>query len=158
MNRVSLAAEEVPLPRWQKKAKAFILKVLDRLQKDRWDISVLLCGNNRIRALNSQFRKKDEPTDVLSFSLGETVRGRYLPGDIAVSLETLYENAAAFNVSPDEELRRLLVHGILHLDGMDHATNNAEEPMLLLQEKILADLAGEKILTGEERDESPIVC
>jgi probable rRNA maturation factor len=83
---------------------------------------------------------------VLSFFLGETRRGRYFPGDIVISLETLEENAAYFKVEPDEELRRLLVHGILHLDGMDHETNEKGESMLQLQEKVLAELAGERIL------------
>ena len=100
---------------------------------------------------------------MLSFTLGETRRGRFLPGDIAISMETLAENAEYFKVHQDEELRRLLIHGILHLDGMDHKKNiehknsmehqnsmnkinDKAEPMLQLQEKILADLAGEHIL------------
>jgi len=65
---------------------------------------------------------------------------------MAVSLETMTANAAYFNVTPDEELKRLLIHGVLHLDGMDHKTNGPAEPMLRLQEEILADLAGENII------------
>jgi len=146
MNRVSFSAEEVPLPAWRGKAKIYIKGILKYLNKDCWDLSVLFCGNNRIRNLNFQYRKIDEPTDILTFILGETAEGRYLPGDIAISLETLEENAGYFNVSQDEELRRLFIHGILHLDGMDHGTNDAGEPMLQLQEKILTDLSGKKIL------------
>ena len=146
MNRVNFSAEELPLPSWRKRARAYILKVLKYLKKDEWDLSVLFCKNNCIRSLNIQYRNKDESTDVLSFVLGETVRGRFLPGDIVISLETLEENAGFFNVDPDEELRRLLIHGILHLDGMDHETNGEDEPMLQLQEKTLAFLAGEHIL------------
>ena len=146
MNRVCLTAEEIPLPAWRGKAKTYIVKVLNYLKKDRWDISVLFCGNNRIRTLNAKYREKDEATDVLTFTLGVTERGWYIPGDIVISLETLEENAVYFTVKPDEELRRLLIHGILHLDGMDHETNEAAEPMLQLQEKILADLTGEHII------------
>ena len=146
MNRVCFSVEEIPLPAWKGKAKAYILKVLKYLKKDKWDLSVLFCGNNCIRSLNVQYRNKDEATDVLSFFLGEKLRGRYIPGDIVISLETLEENAASFKVQPDEELRRLLIHGILHLDGMDHETNEEGEPMLQFQEKILACLAGERIL------------
>jgi probable rRNA maturation factor len=146
MNRVNFNVEEVPPPLWEKRAKAYILKVLHFLQNDRWDLSVLFCGNNCIRQLNLRYRGKDEATDVLSFSLGEIRRGRYLPGDIVISLETLDENAEYFKVHPDEELRRLLVHGILHLSGMDHKTNKADEPTLQLQEKVLASLAGEQII------------
>jgi probable rRNA maturation factor len=124
--------------------------VLDRLGLDGWDLAAVFCGDAYIRGLNARFRGKDEATDVLSFSLGETVEEngetRYLPGDIVISLETLTENAGYFQVSPDEELRRLLIHGILHLNGMDHATNADIEPMLALQEALLSELSGERIL------------
>jgi probable rRNA maturation factor len=152
MNRVEVNAEEVPLPSWTCRVTPFILKVLDCIHRDRWDISVLFCNNRYIRSLNAQFRRRDEPTDVLSFALGETLEGedgerRYLPGDIVISLETLTENARYFQVPEDEELRRLLIHGVLHLDGMDHDSNEEKEPMLQLQEKLLAELAGERILS-----------
>jgi probable rRNA maturation factor len=150
MNRVDFSASEVPLPPWKTRARKFILKVLKVLDRDGWDLSVLFCGNGYIKSLNARYRNKNEATDVLSFALGETAETekgpRFLPGDIVISLETLDENAGYFGVSGDEELRRLLVHGILHLNGMDHATNKPGEPMLRLQEKILAQLAGERIL------------
>jgi probable rRNA maturation factor len=152
MNRVEINAEEVPLPPWSPMANDYILKVLDRLGRDGWDVSVLFCNNAYIKSLNERFRNIDEPTDVLSFALGTkyhdetTGETRFLPGDIIVSLETLAENAGYFHVSRDEELRRLLIHGILHLDGMDHHTNEGTEPMLKLQEDILTELSGEAIL------------
>ncbi|MDR0597334.1 MAG: rRNA maturation RNase YbeY [Treponema sp.] len=152
MNRVEIRAEEVPLPPWSEQANNFALKVLDRLGRDRWDLSMLFCNNAYIRTLNARFRNIDESTDVLSFALGSSYADettgelRFLPGDIVVSLETLEENARYFRVPRDEELRRLLIHGILHLDGMDHQTNEGAEPMLKLQEQILAELSGETIL------------
>jgi probable rRNA maturation factor len=150
MNRIAFAAEELPLPAWKKEAERFMRRVLSRLGRNNWDLSVLLCGNATIKRLNAAYRNRDEPTDVLSFALGETVpesRGsRYLPGDIVISLEALAENAHFFKVSRDEELRRLLIHGILHLDGLDHKTNGPGEPMLQLQEKILKELAQERII------------
>jgi probable rRNA maturation factor len=129
----------------------YILKVLAALGKDRWELSLLFCDDACIRGLNARYRERDEATDVLSFALGESLRDEggeewFLPGDIVVSLETLAANARYFQVSQDEELRRLLVHGILHLSGMDHSTNEAAEPMLELQEKLLADFARERIL------------
>ena len=150
MNKVFSHAEEVPLPSWAKEADGFIQKVLQELGHTSWEVSLLFCSNRYIKALNSQYRDKDEPTDVLSFALGETDSGtgRYVAGDIAVSLDALAENARFFGVSQDEELRRLLIHGILHLAGEDHDTNEPEEPMLKHQEEILARLAGERI-TGE---------
>ena len=146
MNRVLFHAEELPLPSWKTAAGSFIKKVLGKLGMKNWELSVLFCNNRYIQSLNARYRNKDEPTDVLSFPLGETgPGGQYLAGDIVVSLDALEENAKYFNVSANEELRRLLVHGILHLSGEDHATNKTGEPMLMNQEEILA-LVTEKII------------
>jgi probable rRNA maturation factor len=154
MNRVEVHAEEVPLPGWTDSLIAFALKVLDSLGKTEWDLSILLCNDAYIRSLNSRYRALNEPTDVLSFSLGETVRDadgvtRYLPGDIVISLETLEENARYFRVNEDEELRRLVIHGILHLDGMDHEDNESFRPMLRLQEELLEKLSGMPVMWKE---------
>ncbi|MDR3276095.1 MAG: rRNA maturation RNase YbeY [Treponema sp.] len=150
MNRVNIRAEEVPLPAWAGAMECFLQKVLSSLQKDNWELSVLLCQDVFMRKLNAEYRNRDESTDVLSFSLGEMVQDgdgveRWLPGDIVISLETLAENARYFKTSEDEELRRLLVHGILHLDGFDHVSNDPLEPMLARQEAILAQFGGERI-------------
>jgi probable rRNA maturation factor len=151
MNRVEVAAEGVSEPAWVGRLIDFALSVLDRLEKDGWDLSFLLCDDETMRGLNAQYRGKDESTDVLSFELGETVPDedgskRWAAGDIAVSLDTLRKNAEYFSVSEDEELRRLVVHGILHLSGMDHANNDADQPMLVMQERILAELPDLRIL------------
>ncbi|MDR0386869.1 MAG: rRNA maturation RNase YbeY [Treponema sp.] len=151
MNRVEVHAEEVPLPGWTDSLVAFALTVLDSLGKTNWDLSILLCNDARIRALNARYRALDEPTDVLSFSLGETVPDedgdmRYLPGDIVISLETLQENTRYFRVNEDEELRRLVIHGILHLDGMDHEDNEPFRPMLRLQEELVTRLSGTPVI------------
>lgn len=152
MNHIEVQCEVPDEPPWCSRLVSYSLKVLDYLQKDKWDVSILLCGDTYIRDLNKQYRDKNEATDVLSFELGTFLEDeedgpRFIAGDIVISLETLPINAQYFNVSEDEELRRLVVHGILHLNGMDHSNNNAEQPMLLLQEKIMAELSGERILS-----------
>jgi len=146
MNRVFFSSEEVPLPSWTGAAGSFIKSVLRKLNLKNWELSVLFCDNRYIKKLNAQYRDKDEPTDVLSFPLGEiSPAGQYLAGDIVISLDALEENSRYFNVTKDEELRRLLIHGILHLSGEDHNTNNGREPMLVTQEALLAEFA-EKVL------------
>jgi probable rRNA maturation factor len=142
--------EGEPPPRWGKSLKSYALKILAELGRDKWDLSILLCNDKTMSSLNSRYRGKSEATDVLSFALGEGEQfpcnsHRRLPGDVVISLDTLSINAQRFNISEDEELRRLLIHGILHLDGMDHKTNTATEPMLQLQERILRKLKGEKV-------------
>jgi probable rRNA maturation factor len=154
MNRVEVNAGEVPLPAWADGIRHYALKVLGELGKDHWDLSILLCNDAYIRSLNARYRHKDEATDVLSFELGTRVEDeggetRYAAGDIVISLETLGENARYFKTTGDEELRRLLIHGILHLNGMDHETNKKTEPMLRLQEAILTRLAGESVMPAK---------
>jgi len=150
MNRVDISAAEIPEPSWKSGAGSFALKVLDEIKRENWELSILLCDDKTIAGLNGRYRNKAEATDILSFPLGETVRkgGKtvYLSGDIVISLDTLHENALYFKTPEDEELRRLLIHGILHLDGMDHKTNDKDEPMLELQEDILNRLKDERII------------
>lgn len=149
MNLVSLDFQGIPEPVWLDRAETFILRVLDHLGLDHWDLSIVFCGDSFISSLNQEYRHKEGPTDVLSFDQGQWYEGengrRYLAGDVVLSLETLARNALDFEVSEDEELRRLIVHGILHLYGEDHGTNDAVEPMLVKQESILESLAEERI-------------
>ncbi|MDR0410028.1 MAG: rRNA maturation RNase YbeY [Spirochaetaceae bacterium] len=144
MNRVEVNSENIPAPDWAEAAATFVTAVCDTLKCENWDTSVLFCSDKFMQELNRRFRNKDETTDILSFSIGETTNEdgieRYTSGDIAISLETLKTNSRIFNVDEDEELRRLLIHGILHLKGMDHVSNAPEEEMLLLQEKLLSEI------------------
>ncbi|MDR0637013.1 MAG: rRNA maturation RNase YbeY [Treponema sp.] len=150
MNHVEISAKGIELPLWADNAEVFIQNVLAYLKHDQWDLSLVFCDNACIRDFNMRFRGKDEATDILSFPLGESIdengETRFLPGDLLISLETLKENARYFAVSEDEELRRLLIHGILHLDGFDHASNAETEPMLQFQETIVAELAGKRVI------------
>ena len=155
MNRVTVNADEFSLPPWSDSLRVYALRVLDSISRDNWDLSVLLCTDKTIKSLNSRYRNIDEATDVLSFELGaeETMPDgsiRCYPGDIVISLDSVGKNAHYFRVSADEELRRLLIHGILHLNGMDHLSNDASEPMLLKQENILYTLKEEHILSSDD--------
>jgi probable rRNA maturation factor len=141
-NEVTITIEEVESKPWAEGAEHFALSVLDKLGKHHWDLSVFFFFFSIIQKLNNQYRNLDESTDVLSFMMGEMAGEQYLPGDIVISLEKTEENAQKFSVSPKEELHRLLVHGILHLSGMDHSTNDKTEPMLVLQEQLLEEIKG----------------
>ena len=145
-NAVEISAEGVGTPPWLDRARDFALAVLERLGKGGWDLSILVCDDAFIRGLNRQYRDRDEATDVLSFEQGETYRDpdgaeRFLAGDIVISLDALSRNAEEFGISRDEELRRLIAHGVLHLAGLDHEDNDPSRPMLVLQEEVLRDLA-----------------
>jgi len=150
MNRAAVSWRDVPEPEWLGRAASFAETVLDSRGAENWVLSILFCGDDFIRDLNRDYRGKGEATDVLSFELGDTVReddgDHFLAGDIVISLPALERNAVDFAVGRDEELKRLIVHGILHLSGMDHPDNDPERPMLKEQESILASFASERIL------------
>jgi probable rRNA maturation factor len=88
-------------------------------------VDVLLADDRTLRRLNREFRGKDKATDVLSFPAAEDVRGD-LAGDLAISLETAERQASEQGHSLRDEVRVLLLHGLLHLSGMDHETDRGE--------------------------------
>ena len=93
-------------------------------------VDVLLADDRVLRKLNREFRGKDKTTDVLSFPAAsfaatETV-GMQHAGDLAISLETAERQAAEHGHSLRDEVRVLLLHGLLHLYGMDHETDSGE--------------------------------
>lgn len=90
-------------------------------------VNVLVTSNTQIRSLNRQFRRKDRPTDVLSFPAlptGPFDNGTHPGGDIAISADIAAENATRFGHSVGEEIKILILHGILHLAGFDHESDN----------------------------------
>ena len=124
----------------------FCKDVLNKLNLSNWEISILICDDLTIKDLNNKFRSKNNATDVLSFNQDLVpVDDIIYAGDIVISIETVKLHSNIFSVPLNEELKRVVVHGILHLNGMDHASNSIEEKMLKLQESILEDISGELI-------------
>ena len=79
-----------------------------------------MVNDRRIRQLNRKFRSKDKPTDVLAFPYNELVGPEKLLGDVIISRETTRRNVKRFKVSYQVELKRLVIHGVLHVLGYDH--------------------------------------
>jgi len=86
---------------------------------------VLLADDRTLRRLNREFRGKDKATDVLSFPVVGEIADEFA-GDLAISLDTAKRQATAHGHTLREEVRVLLLHGLLHLDGMDHETDGGE--------------------------------
>jgi len=89
------------------------------------DVDVLLADDPTLRRLNKTFRGKNKATDVLSFPSPDEIAGDHA-GDLAISLETAGRQAAAYGHSLRDEVRILLLHGLLHLSGLDHETDEGE--------------------------------
>ena len=134
--------------------KKFVLgylnRVLAELSLDNVAFSVSFIDEAEMHRMNREFRDIDDSTDILSFAAEDEEDGftfisagrrKRVLGDILICPEVLKRNAASFNVPEEEELRRLLIHGVLHLSGENHSTNDPTEPMLVHQERILSKLA-----------------
>ena len=157
MNRVYVAMQDgVDEPEWFENVEPFVQKAMGELKFDGEEISMLLCNDAYMQELNKTYRNIDSTTDVLSFENDEEYEdeeGKWkCVGDIVISLDTLPVNADYFEEDRNAELKRLIVHGLLHLNGMDHGEEHIEKgcqpvcEMLQLQEKVLEKLKDEKII------------
>jgi len=120
------------------------------------ELSLTLASDRAIRKLNRDFRGIDAATDVLSFSQIEQAgaappdplivkNSPGLPvGDVVISIDTAVRQAREFHVSPASRLRRLLIHGFLHLIGYDHERSTAEARRMFARERTLAAKMEEK--------------
>lgn len=110
---------------------AFAAKVLATIGKSESSATIAFVSDNRIRQLNRQFRGIDKATDVLSFRADE--QEQHNLGDIAVSVERAEAQAKENGLSVDDEIAQLILHGLLHLSGYDHETDNGEMNRLELK-------------------------
>lgn len=88
-------------------------------------VAVRFAGDRAMQRLNRDFRGKDKPTDVLSFPGEESPEGRHL-GDIVISIPTAERQAAERGATLLDEVKLLLLHGVLHCLGHDHETDRGE--------------------------------
>ena len=100
----------------------FATKALNAIGKSESSATIAFVSDKRIRELNRQFRDIDKATDVLSFPAEEELN----LGDVAVSVETAAAQAKENGLSFEDELAQLILHGLLHLCGYDHETDNGE--------------------------------
>lgn len=116
-------------------------RALEVLGLSKVELSIALVSDAQIKRLNKLYRNKDKPTDVLSFPIGEKVNGWLILGDIVISVDTARRQAQELGYSLEEELKRLLVHGLVHLLGYDHELEGEEEKKFFeLEEFVLKGL------------------
>lgn len=96
---------------------------------DAHEISIVITDDQEIRDLNKTYRGKDKPTNVLSFPMQEGQFSDITPGllgDVVISVDTAEQEASDAEISMDERMSQLLIHGILHLLGFDHETGDSD--------------------------------
>jgi probable rRNA maturation factor len=107
----------------------FAVNALAAVGKPEWSATIAFVSDKKIRELNRQFRGIDKATDVLSFPAEENLN----LGDIAISVQTAASQAKENGLSLDKEIAQLILHGLLHLNGYDHETDNGEMNRLELK-------------------------
>jgi probable rRNA maturation factor len=118
------------------------LKALDLLGFEGAELSLLFINGERMQALNKEYRRVDRDTDVLSFPLYDSYKEfppgeEFLMGDIVINPQRASEQAKEAGHPLKKELRVLLVHGLVHLMGMDHEKGGYEGKKMRLMEKRL---------------------
>lgn len=144
---VSNLQQSIPMQqKWEDIAVKVILKTLELHNQINSEISVAFVDDQYIHQLNRDYRGVDRPTDVLSFAMDE---GEEMPevegvdhvlGDIIISLETAKRQAEEYRHSFEREIAFLSVHGVLHLLGYDHQTEEDTKIMREREENILTEL------------------
>ena len=137
--------ENIELP-WRDIDEGWLLtlaeKICEFLVIEDVRLSLIMTNDEYIREINKKYRKKDSPTDVTSFAYMDdeddfpNIEGAADElGDIYISLERANEQALEYGVTLKEELKRLLIHGILHLIGFDHEKSAEEENIMQAKEE-----------------------
>jgi probable rRNA maturation factor len=136
-------------------AETIATAILDCLGRADAELSIAFVDDERMRELNRDWRGKDSTTDVLSFSQieGEPFSSvSEMLGDVVISVPVLERQAADGGWTVDEELARLLLHGVLHLLGFDHENDEDARVMRFEEARVVAGLAGRGIACAWEGD------
>jgi probable rRNA maturation factor len=125
---ISYCAEgTAKVPSFKKREmNSWIKTVADAHGKKIGEIAYIFCDDNHILQINKEYLNHDFFTDIITFDYTE---GNIISGDIFISLETVQSNAVQFNASYEEELNRVIIHGILHLCGIEDKTPQARKDM-----------------------------
>lgn len=133
-------------------------RMLGALGLEHAELSLLLCDDREIHALNKRHRRKNKPTDVLAFAMQEGTpmpRGRRLLGDVVISLDTARRQAQEFGRPLWDEVTLLLAHGLLHLVGYDHQTDAEEARMNREVARLVAAVKNAASVTPARVDKDP---
>lgn len=120
-----------------RKAVGIIKKVIAKEQKISGDLSFIITDDESLKKINVEFLEHDYYTDVITFNYNE---GDCISGEVYISLERVAENALNYNVSLNNELMRILIHGVLHLVGYDDRDDESRSEMRRMEDYWLESL------------------
>ncbi len=111
------------------RVQGFAAHVLKSSGISQCDVNIVFINDKKITELNEKYKKRNGPTDVLSFGLTDNSSDN-LEGEVYISLERAREQSLECNVSYDEEIIRLVTHGLLHLSGRTHSNEKEYQSMM----------------------------
>ena len=148
---ISYSVEGVKRPNFpRRQTSAWIRRVAELHGKQVGNIAYLFCTEDRMLDTNRTYLQHDYYTDIITFDYSE---GDTISGDIIISLETVRTNAAQFGTAYPDELRRVIIHGILHLCGIDDKAPGARAIMERHENEALAllrEMTADTLLTEGE--------
>ena len=118
--------------------RRFIRKIVkETLKKEKksGEVSLVLAGNEYVKEMNLKYRSVNRETDVLAFPMDEEILG-----DIVISVEKVQEQAVSYRQSFEEEMARIIIHGVLHLLGYNDSNKHESKRMHARQEQILKEV------------------
>ena len=125
------------------KLQEYMKFVVEKLTIENGIFNIIFVSNEKIHEINKEFRHADRITDVISFALEDNPDIVYddfrLLGDIYIAIDVAYDQAIEYNHSREREVCFLATHGLLHLLGYDHMTEEEEKEMFGKQEELLKE-------------------
>ena len=125
------------------KLQEYMKFVVEKLTIENGIFNIIFVSNEKIHEINKEFRHVDRITDVISFALEDNLDIVYddfrLLGDIYIAIDVAYDQAIEYNHSREREVCFLATHGLLHLLGYDHMTEEEEKEMFGKQEELLKE-------------------
>jgi rRNA maturation RNase YbeY len=133
---ITFQAENVALPNIKKRATSNWIKVVaEEYGKKVGDISYIFCDDAKILEINQTYLHHDFYTDIITFDYSE---GDRISGDIFISIDTVRSNAEKYGTNFDDELHRVIIHGILHLCGLKDKSETDSKVMRKAEDKALS--------------------
>lgn len=120
-------SEEVSMPDFnQADVNDWIATIIENHKKELGEITVIFCSDDYILKVNREYLSHDYFTDIITFDYCE---GSLVNGDLFISLDTVLDNSKDFETGYDNELMRVIIHGVLHLIGFNDKTDTEQEEM-----------------------------
>lgn len=119
----------------EKEVKEWIKQIAAKFDRKVGELAYIFCSDEKILEVNQEYLQHDYYTDIITFDYSE---GKTISGDMFISLDTVRSNSEQYGTNYDEELLRVIIHGVLHLCGMNDKTDEEERKMRELENEALS--------------------